>query len=145
MIDVQVSNVHPERRVRAAAVRRLVQGVMRRERRQKASISVVFTGDLLSRRINRRFLSHDRPTDVLSFPLGEGKNIEGEIYVNLEKAARQARTYRVTAANEVARLIIHGVLHLLGYDDRTASPARRMKEREDRYVGTLAGEDTCPQ
>ncbi len=145
MIDVQVSNVHPERRVRAAAVRRLVQGVMRKEGRQKGSISVVFTGDLLSRRINRRFLSHDRPTDVLSFPLGEGKNIEGEIYVNLEKAARQARTYRVTAANEVARLIIHGVLHLLGYDDRGSRPARRMKEREDRYVGMLAGEDTCLQ
>lgn len=145
MIEVQVSNARPGRRIRAGAVRRLVQAVMRKEGRRKGTVSVVFTGDLLSRRINRRFLAHDRPTDVLSFPLGEGKNIEGEIYVNIDKAARQARTYRVTATNEVTRLIVHGVLHLLGYDDRRSTPARRMKEREDRYVEMLAGKDICPQ
>jgi rRNA maturation RNase YbeY len=67
------------------------------------------------------------------------------VYVNLDRAVRQARAYRVTPANEVARLVIHGVLHLLGYDDRGAAAARRMKQREDRYVDLLAGEDTCPQ
>ncbi len=74
----------------------------------------------------------------MSFPLEERGPVEGEIYVNLDKAARQARTYRVSLANETARLVIHGTLHLLGYDDLRAGPAKRMKQREDLYVGLLA-------
>jgi probable rRNA maturation factor len=102
----------------------------------------VFVDDRMSRRLNRRFLGHDRPTDVIAFPLGEESNLEGEIYVNLEKARRQARTYHVSSANETARLIIHGTLHLLGYDDRTRGKARRMKAREDFLVSHLAGTQT---
>ena len=145
MIEVTVSNAHPERRVAAPAVRRLVRGLLRKERRRHGAVSVVFAGDALSRRMNRSFLSHDRPTDVLSFSLGEGQNLEGEIYVNLDRAARQARRYRVSAANEVARLVIHGVLHLLGYDDKAAAAARRMKYCEDRYVELLAGKGIHPR
>ena len=141
MIEVAVSNAHPARRIAAQPVRRLVRTVMWREGHRRGTVSVVFTGDLLSRRMNRRFLAHDRPTDVLSFPLDEGTNPEGELYVNLDKAVRQARAWGVTAENEVARLVIHGVLHLLGYDDRRATAARLMKEREDRYVDLLARED----
>ena len=141
MIEVAVSNAHPSRRVAAPPVRHLVRTVMRGEGRRRGAVSVVFTGDLLSRRMNRRFLAHDRPTDVLSFPLDEGTNPEGELYVNLDKAVRQARAWGVTAENELARLVIHGVLHLLGYDDRRATAARLMKEREDRYVDLLARED----
>jgi len=137
MIDVV--NAHPRYRVRRPLAVRCVGGVLRSARRSQGAITVVFIDDRMSRRLNRRFLGHDRPTDVIAFPLGEGSNLEGEIYVNLEKARRQAQTYRVTAANETARLVIHGTLHLLGYDDRTPEDARRMKAREDSLVKQLAG------
>lgn len=136
---VQVINAHPRFRQSRAPVARYVRGVLGREQRLRADVTVVFVDDRTSRRLNRRFLAHDRPTDVLAFSLGDGPNPEGEIYVNLDKARRQARTYQVTAANETARLVIHGVLHLLGYDDRTAPQARRMKRREDDLVERLAG------
>jgi probable rRNA maturation factor len=136
---IEVVNAHPVLRVRRSSAVGFVRGVLRSACRTRGTITVVFVDDRTSRRLNRRFLSHDRPTDVIAFPLGEGSNLEGEIYVNLDKARRQARTYRVTALNETARLIIHGTLHLLGYDDRTRAKARRMKTREDALVGKLAG------
>jgi len=140
MIEVIVHNAHHSRRVAKRGVQQMVRGVLLRERRRAASVSVVFTDDRLSRRINRTYFRHDRPTDVMSFPLEVGA-IEGEVYVNLDKAARQARTYGVSLANETARLVIHGTLHLLGYDDIRANAAARMKRREDFYVGLLAGND----
>src|SRR5512141_2562331 len=131
---IDIVNAHPEFRVRRATAAGYVRGVVRSERRSRCAITVVFVDDRTSRRLNRRFLAHDRPTDVIAFPLEEEPNLECEIYVNLDKARRQARTYHVTAANETARLVIHGTLHLLGYDDRTPAKALRMKAREDLLV-----------
>lgn len=146
MIDVAVHNAHSSLRVPSRGAVRVVSGVFRREHAVRWRVSVVFSDDRMSRRINRKFLRHDRPTDVLAFPLGrDDGRWEGEIYINLDKAARQARTYGVTAANEVARLLIHGSLHLLGYDDISATKRNRMKAREDRYVLALAAGDTKPR
>jgi len=142
MIQVAVHNAHGTRRVEARRIRTIVRRLLTDEGRGRANVSLVFTGDALSRRMNRKFFAHDRATDVMSFPLEIGGDIEGEIYVNLDKATRQARTYKVSLANETARLVIHGVLHLVGYDDVAAAAARRMKKREEFYVGRLAGKDS---
>ena len=136
---VEVVNAHPGLRVPRGQAVRCVLGTLRGTGKSRGAISVIFVDDRTSRRLNRRFLRHDRPTDVIAFPLEEEPNLEGEIYVNLDKARRQARTYQVTVSNETARLIIHGTLHLLGYDDRTPGKARRMKGREDLLVERLAG------
>lgn len=109
-------------------------GVLRAEGCSDAEVSVVFIDSRRSRMLNRRFLRHDYVTDVLSFPLGMGETPEGEVYVNLDRARQQARSYGVSFSNEVGRLVIHGVLHLLGYDDTTSAAQRRMKLKEDRYV-----------
>jgi rRNA maturation RNase YbeY len=81
------------------------------------------------------FLGHDEPTDVISFPLEEEVRLEGEVYVNLDRAKEQAKHFGVSFRNEVARLVIHGILHLVGYDDTTTEQARIMKSEEDRQLG----------
>jgi rRNA maturation RNase YbeY len=136
-INVEVYNAHGRRRARMQGIAKTVRCVLLREARKRAAISVVLVGDRAMARINRKFLAHRGTTDVISFPLEEGANLEGEIYVNLDRAARQAREEGVSGACEVARLVIHGTLHLVGYDDRGAREARRMKAREDRYVEEL--------
>ena len=98
------------------------------------ALSVVFVGSRFIRMINREYLSHDYVTDVVSFPLGPEPGPEGEIYVNLDRAASQARQYRVPVRTEIRRLIIHGLLHLLGYDDATPRARRAMTRRENRYL-----------
>jgi probable rRNA maturation factor len=134
---VDVVNTCRAHRVDAAAVRRYVRGVFRRERQSAAAITVIFIDSRRSRRMNREYLRHDYPTDVISFPLEEGENLEAEIYVNLERARTQARQHGVSMPNEVARLVIHGTLHLAGYDDSRPDDARKMHERQEAYVGAF--------
>ncbi len=140
MHRVAVFNTHRTRRLRSDAarwVRRVLQG----EHAEDAEIRVIFVDAKRCIALNSKFLGHHYSTDVISFPLEEGSNLEGEIYVNLDKARSQADTYGVTFTNEVMRLVVHGTLHLVGYDDRRPAAAARMKQRENAYVLSLAGEE----
>ena len=138
MIRVEVFNGHARRRVRRSGVAAAVRRVARGERRRAGAFSVVFVGDRATAAMNRRFLGHAGSTDVISFPLGEGGAVEGEIYVNIDRARTQAREYGVPLGEEVCRLVVHGTLHILGEDDTTAAARRRMKRKEDAYVAVLA-------
>ncbi|HLA68780.1 MAG TPA: rRNA maturation RNase YbeY [Bacteroidota bacterium] len=115
------------------AVRHVVAG----EKRKNASVSIVFTDDRFIKNMNKRYLRHDRVTDVIAFPLPDGPGVDGEVFVNLDQARRQARDYGVTFQTEVKRLVIHGTLHLLGYRDSTSSQKARMRRREDHYLARL--------
>ena len=86
--------------------------------------------------MNAAYLKRRRTTDVLSFPLSDSPDplLEGEVYVNVDCARRQARRYGVTFRNEVARLVIHGMLHLLDYDDKRESEKRKMTRLEDAHL-----------
>lgn len=94
------------------------------------------------RRINRAFLGHDYSTDVISFPLKDGLGFDGELYINLDRAKTQAKEYDVPYSQEVRRLLIHGTLHLLGYDDTTTKQRKRMQRREDYYLTRLTHKGT---
>jgi rRNA maturation RNase YbeY len=102
-------------------------------------MTIVFVTSRRSRLLNREFLQHDYVTDVISFPLERRPRIEGEIYVNLDRAREQARRYGIGFANEILRLVVHGTLHLLGYDDATARAAKTMSKRQEGYVNRLQG------
>ena len=107
---------------------------MHGERRRLAEIGVVFVSDARMRRLNRTYLSHDRTTDVISFGYDQGIGEEGEVIVNLDQARRQAARFDVTFRTEVSRLIVHGLLHVFGYDDRTSRQKALMTRREDKYI-----------
>lgn len=81
--------------------------------------------------MNRKHLNHDYVTDVLSFELERAHGLETEIYINLDRARSQAREYGVSFTNETRRLLVHGMLHVLGYDDRTNVKRKIMRRRED--------------
>jgi len=133
---VQVFNTHSRYRPRRSSTVALVRKVLRGEKISRAALSVIFVRDKVMRTLNGTFLGHWYVTDVLSFPLSEDRrSLDGEVYVNLDQAERQARTYRVTRLKERSRLIIHGILHLTGYDDSTPVKRNRMRKREDYYLG----------
>ncbi|MBI1807597.1 MAG: rRNA maturation RNase YbeY [Ignavibacteria bacterium] len=112
-------------------VRRVLQG----ECKGEAEINVIAIHDRAMLALNSTYLGHYYATDVLSFPLSEDKKkLEGEVYVNLDQARRQAREYGVSMNNECVRLVIHGVLHLVGYTDVTAREKKRMTKRENGYL-----------
>jgi rRNA maturation RNase YbeY len=114
----------------AAQLRRIVLHTLARVAPQVAGdVSVVITSDSTMRRLNRRFRDHDAATDVLSFPLGDGLVAEepyGDVVISYETARRQARDYGAPLSAEMARLLIHGTLHLCGYDHHERAQAARM-------------------
>jgi probable rRNA maturation factor len=118
--------------------------LMSAERVLDAEVSVLLIGDGAMRTLNRRYRDKDRTTDVLSFPLREGKfssvqhHLLGDIVISVPAAARQARAAGETLVDEIDRLLVHGFLHLLGYDhERGGAEALRMEARERRLQETL--------
>ncbi|HVN47309.1 MAG TPA: rRNA maturation RNase YbeY, partial [Bacteroidota bacterium] len=100
-------------------------------------LSVVFTHNRFIKTINKKFLNHDYSTDVIAFSLGNGGGVEAELYINLDAARRQAKEFCATFTQETKRLLIHGALHLVGYDDKTEAGSKAMHAREDWYLATL--------
>jgi rRNA maturation RNase YbeY len=135
-----VTNNHPSLRFPTGETFRAVESVLRYESVPTIELSVVFVGSRFIRRVNKKFLRHDYVTDVIAFPLGEGSSVpvEGELYVNLDRAKSQARSYGVTFTAETRRLLIHGTLHLLGYADSTPRDKAAMTAREDAILAKLS-------
>ena len=101
----------------------------------KGSLSIVLIDNERIQELNSRFFNRDRPTDVIAFPLDdEEDNVWGEIYVSEDQAKAQASLYNVTLLEELCRLVIHGILHLVGYDDGDECSRGKMTEREDDYL-----------
>jgi probable rRNA maturation factor len=102
---------------------------------QRGSLSLVFVDDEHIQTLNRNYLNHDYPTDVLAFPLeDESDDLWGEIYISVDRAREQAAAYREPFRKEIARLIIHGVLHLMGYRDHDEIRKKKMKALEEYYL-----------
>ncbi|MFI5250938.1 MAG: rRNA maturation RNase YbeY [Bacteroidota bacterium] len=114
----------------------MVKRVLTKETRFSAEINVIFTNDKQMVKLNASYLHHNYPTDVISFSLPDpGQSaITGEIYINIDQAQRQSKMYQVKLSNELARLTIHGVLHLLGYNDATMRGKKTMTSLENRYL-----------
>jgi probable rRNA maturation factor len=136
-MPVRVFTEHPGGERYIGETKRIVEYVLKGEGRN-ADVNVIFVGDDTMRRLNNEYLRHDYSTDVLSFPLGDaGDALEGEVYVCLDQAERQAPEYGAMPEEEVARLVVHGVLHLLGYEDDTKEERDAMRGREDALLGQL--------
>jgi probable rRNA maturation factor len=111
-----------------------------------AEISLAFVDNLTIHRLNQRYLQHDEPTDVLSFPLSEAKaaRLSGELIIGVEVAREQAQRRGHEEQAELALYVIHGLLHLCGYDDHTALGAARMRTKERHYLQELGLPDIAP-
>jgi len=117
-------------------VKQVVETVLIQEKSShEGTLSLIFLDDPEIQLLNRRFFSKDKPTDVIAFPLEDVEDdIWGEVYISVDRAVDQAKFYSVSPAEEIARLIIHGVLHLHDYDDLAEKESRMMSEREDFYL-----------
>jgi rRNA maturation RNase YbeY len=130
----------PERRTLVRRARRVLAELGA----DAAELSLVLAADPEMAELNARFRGRPGPTDVLSFSLLEGEGREhrgallGDVVIGVEVAARQARRARRSLDDEAARLLIHGVLHLLGWDHVRAAQARAMRSQERRLWRSLA-------
>ena len=108
--------------------------VMHGENFVAQEVNVIFVNNAMMKKIHREYFQDYSVTDVISFRFNTGKNIDGEIYVCLDQSRRQAQFYKQTFTQETSRLILHGTLHLIGYDDATTKQRAAMKAKEDFYL-----------
>ena len=107
----------------------------------QGTLSIVLVNDSTIQNLNRRFLQKNNPTDVIAFPLHDGDDdVWGEIYISTDRAKEQAEFYKVSFETELMRLVIHGTLHLIGYDDADEKSSGKMKEREDYLISHIISE-----
>jgi probable rRNA maturation factor len=126
------------------AVERAVRATLRAEGHDDAELSVAFLDDAAITSLNREYLDHDRPTDVISFALhGEGEPPLGDVYVGVDQALRQAGELGVDPREELLRLAVHGTLHVLGWDHPEGEERLEsdMFRRQEEILRTLADAD----
>lgn len=138
IFPITVTLDHPTRTVDRLRVRRLVGHVIAAEGYTPHDVGIILTDHATVLELNQTYLDHNYHTDVLSFALHDASQdaIEGEVYIDLDTAAERHEEFGTSFEEEVLRYIIHGVLHLLGYEDATPTEKALMHEREDLYLAT---------
>ncbi len=136
---ISVENICPNIKPQTKQVKALAERVLFEEGILKAEINIVFIDDQYMIKLNQEFLDEDTTTDVLSFNLTDerDKQLEGEVYANIEQTMRQAQDYDVSPEVELSRVVIHGLLHLIGYNDQTQDDKQDMTKKEDHYLVNL--------
>jgi probable rRNA maturation factor len=134
MFTIEAYNTTSIARVPLAKMRRAVHNVLEGEGITEATVNIVVVDDVSIHEMNKTYLQHDYPTDVITFSLDE-EGLSGEIYISAETAREQAKEYGVSFTNELMRLAAHGALHLAGYDDASDEERARMRQLEDTYIG----------
>lgn len=133
-MTVRVVNAQREAPVPLIRMTRLARRAIRRLRiRAPGTLAIAFIDSRRMRRLNKRFLRHDRPTDVLSFRY-DGEPIVGDIVIAPAQARAYARRHGIPYAEELSRYVVHGLLHWLGHEDRTAAERRKMRVMEERLL-----------
>lgn len=127
-------------------MREAARVVLEGEGVREAEISLAFVDNPTIHRLNRQYLQHDEPTDVLSFPLSDSpKKLQGELVIGAEVALARATELGHDVQAELALYVIHGLLHLCGHDDHEEADAQRMRERERHYLKQLGLPDVSPR
>ena len=120
----------------------IISSVLKGEGKTVADILVIYTSDQTLSDLKKKFFNKDHLTDVIAFRMNayEEVKVEGEIYISIPRVKKNAEEYGQSFSKELARIIIHGSLHLLNYDDATSNEKIRMTEKEDHYLNVCSWE-----
>ncbi len=116
-------------------LRAWIKNTLHEEGGELETINFIFTSDLYLHKINVDYLQHDTYTDIITFEYNEkGMPIISDIYISIDRCRENAKSYKIKLTDEVHRIIIHGVLHLLSYKDKTKKDKELMTSKEDYYL-----------
>lgn len=112
-----------------------VETLFRLEKKNLKNLNVIFCTDNALLAINREFLNHDYYTDIITFPLStKGQAVEAELYISVDRVRENAKKQDIPFSTELHRVLLHGCLHLTGYNDKSSQQIKKIREREDHYL-----------
>lgn len=120
-----------------ALLRKWIVEIIKSEGFELGEIGYVFCDDEYLYKLNVEFLNHDTLTDIISFDYGVGKEINGEVFISVERVAENASDFETHFDEELHRVMIHGILHFCGYKDKTEAEQTLMREKEDAALQRL--------
>jgi probable rRNA maturation factor len=146
MIQVEINNQQSTLAIDEQHFQKAVVDVLQAAGRANASVSVAIVDDPTMHELNRQYLAHDYPTDVLSFVLEEDEDqLEGEVIVSADTAARVGPEYGASPQQELLHYLIHGCLHLVGHDDHDVEKLKIMREQESVHLKEFGMEPNFEQ
>jgi len=134
MIDFQFINV---RTIDLNSTRDWIERIIFSEKKILGDIIFVFCDDQFLLKRNIKYLNHDTLTDVISFDYSNEKKVSGDILISIDRVKENAKLYNQTFSTELNRVMAHGLLHLLGYNDKSKEEAKIMKSKENYYLSKL--------
>lgn len=115
-----------------------ISSVVQEEGYDLADLAFIFCSDSYLLDLNISYLSHNYYTDIITFDYTEGNTISGDLFISIDTVSANAKTYSVSFLQELRRVMVHGVLHLLGYKDSNPAEVQIMREKEDYYLSKLS-------
>ena len=122
---------------RKAVLREWIQTIADQEGATLTELNVIFCSDDYLLNLNQKYLDRDYLTDVITFDQSDSDSIQGDIYISVPRVQENANIYQKNFSEELARVIIHGVLHLLGYRDHTDKEKAAMRKKEEASLSLL--------
>ena len=140
-MKIWIQNLQRHTRLNSRRLRTVLRKILTELELPEAELSILFVGDARIRALNRQYLQRDKPTNVLAFPMREGEasgfqpNLLGDLVISVETAKRQSSQFGLNEMSMVTLLMIHGILHLIGYDhERSKKEARQMALKQKQLL-----------
>lgn len=133
---MQIPGVSPEFFVES------IPKIIHSENRLSGDINIVFCSDEYLLDINKKYLSHDYYTDVITFEYAENERVSGDVFVSIDRILENSTELKTNVVEELCRVVFHGVLHLLGYNDKTKEEKEEMSSKENEYLKTFVSRET---
>lgn len=115
----------------------LIRKIINEHEKTVGIINIILTSDKILSNLNKKYLNSEYLTDIITFDYSSEKSISGDLYISIERVKDNAAKYKIIIGNELKRVIIHGVLHLVGYKDKKILERKQMRIMEDRYLNYL--------
>ncbi len=118
-------------------IRNWIKSIIKENKKKDGSIAYIFTSENYILKINNDYLKHNYFTDIITFDYSQNDIVEGDIFISIETVLSNSKKFKTTFEEEILRVIIHGVLHLIGFKDKTSEQKRNMRSLEDKALLSL--------
>jgi rRNA maturation RNase YbeY len=135
-IEVFFEDIQPKK-IKKRHIDNAIKYLINNEIKELGNLSIILCSDNYLLKINREYLKHDYYTDIITFNYVERNRISGDLFISIERIKENSVEYNTTLIKELYRVMFHGVLHLIGYNDKTADEKKVMREKEDYYLSEV--------